>query len=88
LSRLARTIRDGTGKVRIVGHTDSNGDAEPNRRLSLRRAQSVRDYLVSTYGIDPTRFTVDGQGEDSPITNNDTVAGRRANRRVEVFVAR
>jgi outer membrane protein OmpA-like peptidoglycan-associated protein len=88
LSRLARTIRDGTGKVRIVGHTDANGEAEPNRRLSLRRAQSVRDYLVSTYGIDPARFTVDGQGEDSPITNNDTVAGRRANRRVEVFVAR
>jgi outer membrane protein OmpA-like peptidoglycan-associated protein len=88
LSRLARTIRDGTGKVRIVGHTDSNGEAESNRRLSLRRAQSVRDYLVSTYGIDPARFTVDGQGEDTPITNNDTVAGRRANRRVEVFVAR
>lgn len=88
LTRIARLIREGNGRVRIVGHTDSNGDADANRRLSLRRAESVRDYLVATHGFDAARFTVDGQGEDSPVTSNDTPAGRRANRRVEVYVAR
>ena len=89
LSAIARQIRDAKGAgVRIIGHTDGNGEPDKNRRLSLRRAQAVRDYLVATYGFDPSRFAVDGQGEGQPVASNDTNGGRRANRRVEVYVAR
>jgi outer membrane protein OmpA-like peptidoglycan-associated protein len=89
LARVAGLIKAaGTGAVRVTGHTDANGEAEGNRRLSQRRAQSVRDYLVVTYGFEGSRFAVEGQGEDVPIASNDTAQGRRANRRVEVLVAR
>ena len=69
-------------KIRIVGHTDSVGPAEYNLGLSLRRAESVRDYLVSQ-GISITRLSVIGKGEDFPIASNDTREGRADNRRVE-----
>jgi outer membrane protein OmpA-like peptidoglycan-associated protein len=89
LSAVARQIRETkAGAVRIVGHTDGNGEADKNRRLSLRRAQAVRDYLVATYGFDAARFAVEGQGATQPVASNETASGRRANRRVEVFVAR
>lgn len=68
--------------IRIVGHTDSVGPAEYNLGLSLRRAESVRDYIVSQ-GIPITRLSVVGKGEDFPIASNDTAAGRADNRRVE-----
>jgi outer membrane protein OmpA-like peptidoglycan-associated protein len=88
LARIARLVREGDGPVRVIGHTDSNGEPDANRRLSLKRAQAVRDYLVGTFGFDRKRFEVDGRGEDEPTTSNDTPGGRRANRRVDVFVAR
>jgi outer membrane protein OmpA-like peptidoglycan-associated protein len=88
LARVAGLIKASSGPVRVVGHTDSNGEADGNRRLSERRAQSVRDYLVVTYGFDGSRFAVDGQGEDTPVASNDTAQGRRSNRRVEVLVAK
>ena len=87
LSRVAQLVRELKGDVRIVGHTDASGDAEQSRALSLRRAQSVRDYLVRTFGFDAGRFKVDGKGADEPLAPNDNAAGRRANRRVEVYVA-
>lgn len=74
--------------VRIVGHTDSFGDAEVNRDLSLRRANSVRNFLTANYGIASERIVTEGLGEDAPIASNDTISGRRANRRVEVLVRR
>ena len=78
----------GNPELRIVGHTDSFGDAAVNRSLSLRRADSVRDFLISGYGLDAASITTDGFGEDQPIASNDTISGRRANRRVEIFVRR
>ena len=87
LARVAQLVRESKGEVRIVGHTDASGDAEQSRALSLRRAQSVRDYLVRTFGFDAGRFKVDGKGADQPLAPNDNAAGRRANRRVEVYVA-
>ena len=87
LRATAQLVQRSTGRVRIVGHTDPSGDAGATRRLSLRRAQAVRDYLVSTYGFDRARFTVEGKGNDEPVAPNDTPSGRRANRRVELFVA-
>ncbi len=75
-------------RVRFVGHTDSQGDENANRRLSQRRAQAVRDWLVRNRGLEAARTRVEGRGSDQPIASNDTPEGRRANRRVEVILER
>jgi len=71
--------------VRVAGHTDSQGAAENNRKLSEKRANAVMNYLVSK-GISPTRLSAVGFGEDAPIADNNTAAGRAENRRVEFTV--
>ncbi len=71
--------------IMLAGHTDSTGSAEYNMRLSERRAQSVGNYLT-TQNVDPNRFDVRGFGMSEPIADNDTVAGRALNRRVEVAI--
>jgi len=72
-------------KIRIEGHTDSVGDAEANLNLSERRAKSVLDALVSL-GVDASRITTIGLGEDFPIASNETEEGRKKNRRVDVIL--
>ncbi len=67
----------------IEGHTDSVGSKSSNQRLSERRANAVRDYLIAN-GISADRLTAAGFGEDNPIADNKTRAGRKENRRVEV----
>ncbi|MED5373074.1 MAG: OmpA family protein [Myxococcota bacterium] len=69
-------------RVEIQGHTDNVGSAETNQRLSMRRAQAVRDYLVSK-GVDRKRLEATGYGASQPIESNDTAQGRAANRRVQ-----
>lgn len=69
----------------IIGHTDSTGDAKYNQGLSLRRAESVRDYLVDT-DTQVEALRVVGRGEDEPTASNDTPEGQAANRRVEIIV--
>ena len=76
---------DDSIRLRIEGHTDSVGPERYNQQLSLRRAESVRQYLVSQ-GIDENRLTIAGYGESNPIDTNDTKAGRANNRRVEFVV--
>lgn len=71
--------------IRIEGHTDSTGDAETNLEISELRANSVFEALASL-GVDRSRFTVVGMGEDFPIASNDTEEGRRQNRRVDVIL--
>jgi len=68
-----------------VGHTDSIGSDNYNNRLSQRRADSVKAYLVSK-GIEPNRIYTEGKGEKQPIADNKTREGRAKNRRVEVEV--
>lgn len=68
----------------IQGHTDSQGRAATNKRLSERRAKAVLDYLVAKAGIPGNRLTSAGFGEDYPIADNKTRAGRAQNRRVEI----
>lgn len=72
--------------VTIVGHTDSTGNDAINNPLSVDRAARTRDYLT-TRGVAPARFTIDGRGSHEPVASNDTSAGRAKNRRVEIFVA-
>lgn len=69
--------------VEVSGHTDSVGSDQYNQSLSLRRAESVRDYLISK-GISAERLTVKGYGESQPIADNATDEGRFKNRRVEL----
>lgn len=67
----------------IIGHTDSDGDAEVNRQLSQERAEAVRQYLIQN-GVDASRIKATGNGESEPVTENLTPEGRAMNRRVEV----
>ena len=69
--------------VEVAGHTDSTGSESYNRSLSQRRAGSVAGYLRSQ-GIDDQRLMTVGMGEELPVADNGTDAGRQANRRVEI----
>ncbi len=71
-------------RVVIEGYTDSVGPASFNLNLSQKRADAVRSALVRDYGIDNERLTAKGFGEESPIAENDTMEGRKANRRVVI----
>ncbi|MFZ5606122.1 MAG: OmpA family protein [Pseudomonadota bacterium] len=73
------------GPVQVVGYTDSQGDPAANRRLSEQRAQQVRAALVAA-GLERARVTAQGRGEEDPVADNRTAAGRAKNRRVEVVV--
>jgi OmpA-OmpF porin, OOP family len=76
---------EGSIAVSVEGHTDSVGSEEYNEALSLRRAQTVVDYLVSQ-GANGNRLSAVGMGELHPVANNDTDAGRAANRRVDFVI--
>ena len=71
--------------VIAVGHTDSFGSDKYNDRLSVRRAEAVKGYLVSK-GIDPNRIYTEGKGKKAPIASNKTAQGRAQNRRVEIEI--
>lgn len=69
--------------LEVSGHTDNKGPANVNTRLSRKRAEFIRDYLINN-GLSKNRMTAKGYGPDSPIATNDTEQGRSQNRRVEV----
>lgn len=71
-------------RLSIEGHTDNVGAAAANQTLSSARAASVRNYLVSTFGIDTSRLSSQGYGSTRPVSDNTTEAGRQKNRRVEL----
>jgi outer membrane protein OmpA-like peptidoglycan-associated protein len=74
-------------EIELSGHTSSEGDAQMNRQLSLRRVESCRKYL-SDKGISEDRITTIGYGPDKPIAPNDTEHNRAINRRVELKVVK
>lgn len=71
--------------ILVVGHTDTSGDASHNDALSLKRAQSVADYLIST-GAREDAIRVLGRGSRDPIVSNETLEGRLQNRRVDILL--
>jgi len=73
--------------IKVVGHTDNEGDANKNKKLSDSRAKSVKAYLIGK-GIVGRRIETAGMGSLSPIGDNNTEAGKAQNRRVEVIITR
>jgi OOP family OmpA-OmpF porin len=71
--------------IHLVGYTDSVGADAYNDKLSLRRANAVRDYMVSK-GVDSSVIDTEGRGKRDPVASNATKDGRAENRRVEVKV--
>jgi len=72
--------------VTIEGHTDNVGNAAYNKKLSEKRAKSVRQYMINKFGIDGKRIKTAGFGEETPIAGNNTEEGRQKNRRVEAVI--
>ena len=71
--------------IEVAGHTDSQGSDKSNLNLSQRRAESVKAYLVSK-GVDASRLSPKGYGEERPNETNETAEGRADNRRVEFTI--
>ena len=86
LNDLIGKIKDINLEVIIaVGHTDSVGSDSYNQKLSVRRSEAVKAYLVSK-GIEKNRVYTEGKGEKQPVADNKTAEGRAKNRRVEIEV--
>ncbi len=84
LQDIANVLKENAAvRVKIVGHTDADGDDKLNMDLSKRRAAAVKDALANNFGIDAARMETDGKGKTQPIDNNNTPAGKANNRRVE-----
>ncbi|HVZ56587.1 MAG TPA: OmpA family protein [Chitinophagaceae bacterium] len=74
---------NGSVRVRIVGHTDSDGNADMNLTLSKKRAEAVKQALADNFAIDPSRLETDGKGSTQPAAPNTSPEGKAQNRRVE-----
>ena len=84
IKEIAQVLKDNpTVKIKVVGHTDSDGDDKSNLDLSKRRAASVKNSLVKDFSIDETRIETNGKGESEPIAKNDSGVNKAKNRRVE-----
>jgi len=82
-SEIAKLGQVDLNAVVAIGHTDSIGSDKYNQKLSERRAQAVKDYMVSK-GIPADKITISGKGESQPIADNKSKEGRAKNRRVEI----
>ena len=84
IKQIADVLKENADvKIKIVGHTDSDGDDKSNLDLSQRRAASVKNVIVKEFGIDASRIETDGKGESEPVAKNDSVINKALNRRVE-----
>ncbi len=91
LKRIGAVLSQTKGEIIIAGHTDNvplrGGLYGSNLGLSMARAGSVAEFMLRTTAIDPKRLSTMGFGEYRPLTSNDTMQGRRKNRRVEIIVS-
>ncbi|MDF2189922.1 OmpA family protein [Paraflavitalea sp. CAU 1676] len=84
LKEIAATLKENASlKVKITGHTDSDGEAAYNLNLSKQRAAAVKAALTTEFGIDADRMETDGKGESAPVDKATTPAAKANNRRVE-----
>jgi OOP family OmpA-OmpF porin len=90
-SALMRKVQQGLAlfpdaSISVEGHTDANGSDSTNLILSQDRADAVRQYLVSNFGLNPEKVTSVGYGEARPVATNETAAGRTRNRRIDLVI--
>jgi OmpA-OmpF porin, OOP family len=84
LKEVANVLKENESvKIKITGHTDSDGDDSKNMELSKKRAESVKNALMNEFQISSARMETDGKGESIPDSKNDTPEGKAQNRRVE-----
>lgn len=83
LNQAAKAIQSMQGTVKIIGHTDSDGNDADNLVLSKKRAEAVKSFLIKNFGIESSRLLTDGEGESNPVDTNNTAEGKANNRRVE-----
>lgn len=84
IKEIAAALKDNpTIKIKIIGHTSNDGDANANLTLSKQRSQAVKDVLVNEFGIDASRLETDGRGGAEPMDATNTTTGKANNRRVE-----
>jgi len=84
LKGIANVLKENPGvKVKILGHTDSDGADADNLDLSKRRSASVKNELTSIFGINSSQIESDGMGETNPVAPNDKPVNKALNRRVE-----
>ncbi len=84
LKEIADVLKENSNvRIKIIGHTDSDGSADANLELSKKRAASVKSALVKEFGIDAGRMETDGKGQNEPVDTNNTPQGKANNRRVE-----
>ena len=84
LKEIAAVLQENPDvRVKIIGHTDTDGADASNLDLSKRRGAAVRNELIKSFGIDGSRMESDGAGETQPVAPNDTPANKALNRRVE-----
>ncbi len=72
--------------IDIRGHSDDQGTAKINKKISFRRAEIIKNFLIKRFGIVEDRIIARGYSDNMPVTNNDTAKGRRRNRRVEIVL--
>ncbi len=84
IRQISQVLQQESGiNLQIVGHTDGDGNDNTNLELSQKRADAVKNTLVTLYGISTDRLTTEGKGESVPVGDNDTADGKAQNRRVE-----
>jgi OOP family OmpA-OmpF porin len=87
LTKIMRALREfPSKKYLIAGHTDSQGNDAYNLNLSENRAAAIRAYLEANMNLPPEQFESIGYGESRPIANNESMEGRRLNRRIEIII--
>lgn len=84
LKDIADVLKENSDvKIKIIGHTDSDGDEKMNLELSKKRAAAVQNALIANFSISESRIQTDGMGESKPVADNNTPSGKANNRRVE-----
>lgn len=83
IKEIASAVKDGSIKVKIIGHTDGDGAADSNLALSKKRAEAVKRALVEDFGISDSVLETDGKGASQPVGENTSAIGKAQNRRVE-----
>jgi OOP family OmpA-OmpF porin len=87
LKKAVEFVRKYPGsKVQVEGHTDGIGTEQYNQKLSERRAEAVRQYLIKEGGVEPGNISAIGYGKTKPVADNKTKEGRAENRRDEILI--